>query len=185
MFSDSAYVDCFSKINAKVIAVAHQVSELPVMPPGIGSAGLCNWASRADACPGEHVPVWWDALRGFLACEVPALSWWELFVVSRCASLTPVLSVWPVVWGVRISNALRYHWTILYQRTLSFCEYSCVNILKVTVHIFRPCIIIYKVLCWILHDFPHSWNKESARSSFQIRAVFIEEGDSFIGLVIK
>lgn len=49
--------DCFSKINAKVIAVAHQVPELPVMPPGIESAGLCNWASRADACPGEHVPV--------------------------------------------------------------------------------------------------------------------------------
>lgn len=37
-FSDGFWLsvcpDCFSKINAKVIAVAHQVPELPVMPLG-------------------------------------------------------------------------------------------------------------------------------------------------------
>lgn len=39
---------------------------------------------------------------------------------------------------------------------LSFCEYSCVSILKGTVHIFRACTIICKVLCWILHGYRYS-----------------------------
>lgn len=55
-------------------------------------------------------------------------------------------------------------------KNLSFCEYSCVNILEGTIHIFRACIIIIcKVLCWILHGhLYHFWNKDRACSSFQI-----------------
>jgi hypothetical protein len=42
-----------------------------------------------------------------------------------------------------------------------------VNILKGTVHIFNACIIMCKVLRWILHDYTHSWNKDKTFSSFQ------------------
>lgn len=41
MFSGTVCVpDCFLKINAKVLAIAHQVPEVPVMRPWVESTGL-------------------------------------------------------------------------------------------------------------------------------------------------
>lgn len=62
---------------------------------------------------------------------------------------------------------------------------TLVNILKGTVHIFRACIIICKVLCWILHDYRYSLlEQRQGLLFFPNITVFMEE-DRFIGLVIR
>lgn len=119
-FSDGFWLsvcpDCFSKINAKVIAVAHQVPELPVMP--LGPRALASVTGPPEQMPALASMCQCDGTRSVAFRPVKSQPWVDgsYLLVSWCASLTPVLSVWPVVWGVLINNALRYHWTILYQR---------------------------------------------------------------------
>lgn len=138
-----------------MLAVAHQV--------GTWATCLCPCVESAGLLSGPLTPCadWVSGQRPLASvlCSLAVRSRWKLSLwvnVPVLASLIPTRSTWAEGEGVLIN----------YADTTKFCIKELylfvnihVNILKGTVHICKACIIICKVLCWILHDYPHSWNK--------------------------